>query len=56
MCLLAPLSFALPHDLMVNNNFIRDVGVLFPKSNFTGDPLYLVTHKKERKCETVSVP
>ncbi|KAF9701645.1 hypothetical protein EKO04_000270 [Ascochyta lentis] len=51
--LLASLALALPHDRMVNNEFIRDVGVLFSESNFMGDPMFLVTSKEERKCETV---
>ena len=56
VCVLGSLVIALPHDQMVNNDFIRDVGVLYPNSNFTGNPLFLVTHKKQRKCETVSIP
>ncbi|KAF1923816.1 uncharacterized protein M421DRAFT_306422 [Didymella exigua CBS 183.55] len=50
--LLASTISAFPHDLMVSNKFVRDVGVLYPNSNFTGTPLYLVTHKKALKCET----
>lgn len=50
--LLAPTANAAPHDLMVNNEFVRDVGVVYPSNNFTGNPLYLVTHKKAPKCET----
>lgn len=50
---------AAPHDLMVNNEFVRDVGVVYPNNNFTGNPLYLVAHKKAPKCEigisTVSI-
>jgi hypothetical protein len=51
--LLAPMAIALPHDQMVNTEFIRDVGLLFSQGNFTGSRIFLVTHKKERKCETV---
>jgi hypothetical protein len=50
--LLAPLVNAAPHDLMVDNEFVRDVGVVYPNNSFTGNPLYLVTHKKAPKCET----
>ncbi|KAF3036657.1 hypothetical protein E8E12_001833 [Didymella heteroderae] len=50
--LLAPTVNAAPHDLMVNNEFVRDVGVVYPSNNFTGSPLYLVTHKKFPRCET----
>ena len=51
-CLLAATALALPHDQMVNNEFIRDVGVIYSNSNFTGAATFLVTHKKERKCDT----
>lgn len=43
---------ALPHDQMVNNEFERDVGVLYSGSNFTGEPLFLVQHKEGTKCES----
>lgn len=49
---LASAVNAAPHDLMVNNEFVRDVGVVYSNNNFTGNPLYLVTHKKAPKCET----
>ncbi|KAF3049933.1 hypothetical protein E8E11_009677 [Didymella keratinophila] len=49
---LAPTANATPHNLMVNNEVVRDVGVVYPNNNFTGNPLYLVTHKKAPKCET----
>ena len=52
VCFMTTLALALPHDQMVNNEFIRDVGVLYPNSNFTGGPLFLVQHKKAPKCET----
>ncbi|KAF2633546.1 hypothetical protein BU25DRAFT_486614 [Macroventuria anomochaeta] len=54
VCLLASAIAASPHDQMVNNEFIRDVGVLYPNSNFTGDPFFLVQHKKAPRCETNS--
>jgi hypothetical protein len=44
------MALALPHDQMVNNEFIRDVGVLYPNSNFSGDPMYLVMYKQVPKC------
>jgi hypothetical protein len=50
--LLTPAVSALPHDLMVNNEFVRDVGVVYPNDNFTGTPLYLVTYKKAPTCST----
>ncbi|KAJ4357081.1 hypothetical protein N0V95_002819 [Ascochyta clinopodiicola] len=50
---MASTVLALPHNRMVNNEFIRDIGVLFSQSNFTGNAIFLVTHKKEHKCETV---
>lgn len=50
--LLSVTISAIPHDLMVNNEFVRDVGVAYPDNNFTGNPFYLVTHKKAPKCET----
>ena len=53
--LLASGALSLPHDQMVDNEFIRDVGVLYPQVNFTGEPLFLVTHKKQPKCETVNL-
>lgn len=49
---LAATGLALPHDQMVNNESVRDVGVIYSGNNFTGDATFLVTHKKERKCET----
>ena len=50
--ILAATALAIPHDQMVNNEFVRDVGVIYSGSNFTGDATFLVTHKKKRKCET----
>ncbi|KAJ4987552.1 hypothetical protein SVAN01_07009 [Stagonosporopsis vannaccii] len=50
--LLASTVVALPHDLMVNNDLVRDVGVIYSNSNFTGTPLFLLQHKQGRKCET----
>ncbi|KZM24626.1 uncharacterized protein EKO05_0008709 [Ascochyta rabiei] len=55
LLLLASVVLAFPHDRMVNNEFIRDVGVLFSQSNFTGNVMLLVTHKQEHKCETVDL-
>lgn len=52
--LLAPMVITAPHDLMLNNEFVRDVDVVYSDNNFTGNPLYLVTHKKAPKCETGS--
>ncbi|KAJ4378638.1 hypothetical protein N0V86_005508 [Didymella sp. IMI 355093] len=37
---------------MVNNEFVGDVSVVYPNDNFTGAPLYLVTHKKAPTCST----
>ena len=50
--LLTTTVYAHPHDQMVNNDFVRDVGIVYPNVNFTGDPLYLITHKQAPKCET----
>lgn len=49
--LFAASAIALPHDLMVNNELIRDVGVLYTDFNYTGEPLFLIQHKQEPKCE-----
>lgn len=53
IALLVATVVALPHDLMVNDEFTRDVGVVYPDNNFTGAPLYLMLHKQGRKCEAI---
>lgn len=50
LSLLAATAVALPHDLMINNDIIRDVGVIYPDGDFTGHPIYLVQHKQKPEC------
>lgn len=50
VCLLVSPVHALPHDLMVNNELVRDVGVLFSNRNYNGNSTFLLMHKRESKC------
>ncbi|KAH6642417.1 hypothetical protein C7974DRAFT_101877 [Boeremia exigua] len=50
--LLAATVLALPHELMVNNEFVRDVGIAYSDSNFGGVSVYLMQDKKTSKCQT----
>ena len=51
LCLLGTsLVASRPHDGMVNNDYIRDVGVVYSESQIKGDRTFLLAVKAKPEC------
>ncbi|KAH7089846.1 hypothetical protein FB567DRAFT_590638 [Paraphoma chrysanthemicola] len=47
----AAMALPEPHEGMIDNEFIRDVGVVFSKPNFQGDKKFIFEIKDESACQ-----
>ena len=55
---LAGLAMALPepHKGMIDNDYVRDVGVVYSKPNFQGKSKFVFELKEQSECLVLYVP